>query len=90
MATGASTEETGEERVMQSSREAIHVAVTVAFIVLCGFLIIFFILFCNSAHLEVPLYLGWGILVVGITAVASNRQRGTSADTSVARIRLGV
>jgi len=66
MATGASTEETGEERVMQSSREAIHVAVTVAFIVLCGFLIIFFILFCNSAHLEVPLYLGWGILVVGI------------------------
>jgi len=67
---------------MQSRREAIHTAVTVAFIVLYGLLIIFFVLFYNSAHLEVLLYLGWGILIIGIVFlfVASRSRRKVRAS----------
>jgi protein-S-isoprenylcysteine O-methyltransferase Ste14 len=51
---------------MLRGKDVIDKAGHAAFVILYGLLIIFFILFYNSANLEVPLYLGWGILIVGI------------------------
>jgi protein-S-isoprenylcysteine O-methyltransferase Ste14 len=74
------------EHILQSDRELLHTAVTVAFIVLYGLLIALFVLFYDSAHLEVLMYLGWGILVIGIIfllqASRSRRQGRASRETA--------
>jgi protein-S-isoprenylcysteine O-methyltransferase Ste14 len=51
---------------MSRGKAVIDTASTVAFVILYGLLIVFAVLFYNSANLEVVLYLGWGILIVGI------------------------
>jgi protein-S-isoprenylcysteine O-methyltransferase Ste14 len=63
---------------MSRTRGSINTAGTVAFVVLYGVLIVFLVLFYDSARLEVPLYLGWGILIVGIIFLflASRSRRG--------------
>jgi protein-S-isoprenylcysteine O-methyltransferase Ste14 len=55
-----------EKQTVPEGKGAIDTAGTVAFVVLYGLLVVLSFFFYDSANLEVPLYLGWGILIVGI------------------------
>jgi protein-S-isoprenylcysteine O-methyltransferase Ste14 len=64
---------------MSHGKKVINTAGHAAFIILYLLQIIFFVLFYNSANLVILLYLGWGILVVGIAflfSASNSRKKG--------------
>ena len=62
---------------MSHGRKVFDTLSHAAFIILYLLQVIFFVLFYDSANLAIPLYLGWGVLVVGIALLlsASNSRR---------------